>query len=78
MRLSACQLSRYLLQHQSFVEGSVKREGLNAGTLCSQFLTIAFTPCLTIAMVLVTYVTQTMTMSMGLARAQGHVHEFRE
>jgi len=66
MRLSACQFRRHLL-HQSFVEGSVKGESLNAGTLCSQFVTIAFIP-LTIVMVLIFLLTQNMNMSMGLAR----------
>ena len=74
MRLSACQLNRYLL-HQSFVEGSVKGESLNAGTLCSKLVTRAFIP-LTITLFLITLVIK--TMDMGLTRAQGQVREFRE
>jgi len=72
MRLSACQ---YLL-HQSFVEGSVKGESLNAGTLCSQFVTTAFS--LTIFMVLIFLAAQTMDMCVSLENEQdhhyGHMH----
>ena len=70
MRLRACQLNRYLL-HQSFVEGSVKGESLNAGTLCSQFVTTAFS--LTIFMVLIFLAAQTMDMCcVSLENEQDH------